>query len=102
MKEVVNFIRDAFKSKDFIPLHVPRFLGNEKKYLNETIDTTFVSSVGAYVDQFETQMQAITGTEKAVAVVNGTAALQVALQLAGVKAGEEVLTQALTFVATAN
>ncbi len=99
---VISFIRNAYKTEAFIPLHVPHFGGKEKQYLVDTIDTTFVSSVGAYVDKFEVMMSEITGTKKAVAVVNGTAALQIALQLAGVKANEEVLTQALTFVATAN
>lgn len=98
----IDFIRSVFNSKDFIPLHVPIFNGNEKKYLLDTIDSTFVSSVGAYVDKFESLMASITQTNKAVAVVNGTAALQVALRLAGVKPNTEVITQALTFVATAN
>jgi aminotransferase in exopolysaccharide biosynthesis len=83
-------------------LHEPRFRGNEKKYVLDTIDSTFVSSVGAYVDRFEEMMQEITGTEKAIAIVNGTSALQVSLRLVGVSAGDEVITQALTFVATAN
>lgn len=98
----IDFIRSVFNSKDFIPLHVPIFNGNEKKYLLDTIDSTFVSSVGAYVDKFELLMASIAQTNKAVAVVNGTAALQVALRLAGVKPNTEVITQALTFVATAN
>ena len=98
----ISFIKEQYKTENFIPLHVPHFGGNEKKYLLETIDSTFVSSVGAYVDLFEETMQNITQTQKAVAVVNGTAAIQVALRLIGVKAGDEVLTQALTFVATAN
>lgn len=100
--KITQFIRDHYQTNEFIPLHEPRFRGNEKKYLLDTIDSTFVSSVGAYVDKFERMIQNITGAVKAVAVVNGTASLQVALRLAGVKAGEEVLTQALTFVATAN
>ena len=99
---VLSFIKGQYKTESFIPLHVPHFGGNEKKYLLETIDSTFVSSVGAHVDQFELMMQAITQTQKAVAVVNGTAGIQVALRLVGVQAGDEVLTQALTFVATAN
>jgi len=99
---VISFIKEQYKTESFIPLHVPHFGGNEKKYLLETIDSTFVSSVGAYVDQFEITMQTITQTQKAVAVVNGTAAIQVALRLLDVKFGDEVLTQALTFVATAN
>ncbi|MCT1532647.1 LegC family aminotransferase [Sphingobacterium daejeonense] len=102
INEILSFIKDQYKTDDFIPLHVPRFRGNEKKYLNETIDSTVVSSVGAYVDQFESMMENIVEVEKAVAVVNGTSSLQVALRLAGVKAGDEVITQALTFIATAN
>jgi aminotransferase in exopolysaccharide biosynthesis len=102
IQETIAFIRESFHSNDFIPLHEPRFRGNEKKYLNETIDSTFVSSVGAYVDKFEEMMTQITSTQKAVAVVNGTAGIQVGLRLVGVKTGDEVLTQALTFVATPN
>ena len=98
----IAFVQDTFQTKGFIPLHAPVFSGKEKEYLLDTIDSTFVSSVGAYVDTFEEKMQQLTQTPKAVAMVNGTAALQVALRLAGVKAGDEVLTQALTFIATAN
>ncbi|MDE5493029.1 LegC family aminotransferase [Elizabethkingia meningoseptica] len=102
MNQFISFVRDQYKTNQFIPLHEPRFRGNEKKYLIDTIDSTFVSSVGAFVDKFEVQMQEITKATKAVAVVNGTSSLQVALRLAGVKAGDEVITQALSFVATAN
>lgn len=103
IKRSINFIRNKFKEKDkFIPLHVPCFIGNEKKYLKDCIDSTFVSSVGAYVDQFEEKMSLITQTKKSVAVVNGTSALQISLKLVGVKTNDEVITQALTFVATAN
>lgn len=84
------------------PLHEPRFQGSELRYVQECIASTFVSSVGQYVDRFERELAAFTGARRAVAVVNGTAALQVALQLAGVEAGDEVLVPALTFVATAN
>ena len=101
-KDLINFIRNKFNSEDFIPLHVPVFNGNEKKYLKDCIDSTFVSSVGAYVDKFEGLMNTITQTKKTTAVVNGTAALQVALRLVGVQKDDEVITQALTFVATAN
>lgn len=101
-QETISFIRESFNSNDFIPLHEPIFYGNEKKYLNDTIETTFVSSVGAFVDKFEVMMENITTTKKAVAVVNGTAGIQVALRLVGVQSGNEVITQALTFVATAN
>jgi len=102
VQETISFIRDTFNSTEFIPLHEPRFVGNEKQYLIDTIDSTFVSSVGTYVDKFEAMMQDITATKKTVAVVNGTAGIQIALRLVGVKSGDEVLTQALTFVATAN
>ncbi|WP_026945880.1 LegC family aminotransferase [Algoriphagus marincola] len=101
-QETIKFIQDKFKSKDFIPLHAPVFIGNERKYVMDTLDSTFVSSVGAYVDLAEKIMAEISQTKKAVAVVNGTSGLQIALQLAGVKTGDEVITQALTFVATAN
>jgi perosamine synthetase len=100
--EVIGFIKNQFDNKEFIPLHEPRFLGNEKKYVLDTIDSTFVSSVGAYVDKFELMMSSISGTNKSIAVVNGTSALQVALRVAGVSAGDEVITQALTFIATVN
>jgi perosamine synthetase len=83
-------------------LHVPIFSGKEREYVLDTLESTFVSSVGAYVDRAEQMMADISQTQKAVAVVNGTAGLHMALQLVGVKPGEEVLTQALTFVATAN
>jgi len=102
INHIISFIRDTYKTNNFIPLHEPRFRGNEKKYVLETIDSTFVSSVGPFVDQFENMMQSITGSPKSVAVVNGTAALEIALKLVGVNAGDEVITQALTFVATAN
>ncbi len=100
--DVIGFIKNQFDNKAFIPLHEPRFWGNEKKYVEDTIDSTFVSSVGAYVDKFELMMSSISGTNKSIAVVNGTSALQVALRLAGVNAGDEVITQALTFIATIN
>ena len=99
---VTEHIKDLYGTREFIPLHVPRFRGKEKEYLEHCINTTFVSSVGKFVDQFEAQIARISRTKKAVAVVNGTAGIQVALRLSGVKAGDEVLTQALTFVATAN
>ena len=101
-EKIVSFIRNKFRSEDFIPLHVPMFKGNEKKYVNECIDSTFVSSVGPFVNKFEELMNQITETKKTTAVVNGTAALQVGLRLVGVKENDEVITQALTFVATAN
>ena len=102
IKNTIAFIQEIYKTKEFIPLHAPTFGGNEKKYLNETIDSTFVSSIGVFVDKFEVMMSSLTKTKKAVAVVNGTAGIQIALRLLGVKEGDEVITQALTFVATAN
>ena len=99
---VTEYIKDLYGTRKCIPLHVPKFRGKEKEYLTQCIDTTFVSSVGKFVDLFEVQMTQISKTKKAVAVVNGTAGIQVALRLVGVKPGDEVLTQALTFVATAN
>lgn len=100
--QLVKFVRDLYQTKDFVPLHAPSFAGNEKAYLNKTIDSTFVSSVGEFVDQFETQAQVFTGSSRAIATVNGTAALHTALHMADVRAGDLVLTQALTFVATCN
>lgn len=97
-----QFVRDIYQTDKFIPLHEPRFLGNEKKYVNETIDSTFVSSVGAFVTDFEEKVQKFTGAKKAIATVNGTAALHTALLMAGVKCDDIVITQALTFVATCN
>ena len=104
MKEnLIKFIRKTFGvEKDFIPLHEPRFVGNERKYVLDAIDSTFVSSVGEYVDKFEKMMCKITGAKYAIALVNGTNALHLSLILAGVKTDDEVLTQPLTFVATAN
>jgi aminotransferase in exopolysaccharide biosynthesis len=101
-KEIIDFVKLQYPKQDFIPLHAPFFNGNEKKYVLDTIDSTFVSSVGAYVDKFEIMMADLSKTQKAVATVNGTSALQVALRLSGVQNGDEVLTQALTFIATIN
>ncbi|WP_351014887.1 LegC family aminotransferase [Shewanella sp. AC91-MNA-CIBAN-0169] len=99
---ICQFIRDIYQTDQFIPLHAPTFAGNEKLYVADTIDSTFVSSVGKYVDEFENKIEHYTGAAKAVAVVNGTAALHTALYMAGVKRGDFVITQALTFVATCN
>ena len=100
--DIVNFIKSVFKSDEFIALHEPKFIGNEKKYLNECIDSTYVSSVGKFVDKFEENIAKFTGSKFAIATSNGTAALHVSLLLAGVKAGDEVITQPLTFIATCN
>jgi len=100
--DIIDFIKSQYPTKSFIPLHEPNFIGKEREYVLDAIDSTFVSSVGAYVDKFEIMMSNLTKTQKAVAVVNGTSALQVSLRLSGVGAGDEVLTQALTFIATIN
>jgi len=99
---VVNFIKSTYKTDSFIPLHEPRFSGNEKKYLNECIDSTFVSSVGKFVDRFEEDIAKYTGAKYAIATNNGTSALHVSLLISGVENGHEVITQPLTFVATCN
>jgi perosamine synthetase len=102
ISETISFIRELYRTDRPIPLHEPRFQGREREYVDDAIASTFVSSVGAYVDRFEREFAEYTGSAKAVAVVNGTSGLQVALQLVGVRPGDEVLTQALTFVATPN
>jgi aminotransferase in exopolysaccharide biosynthesis len=100
--KIVEFVRNIYQTNDFIPLHKPTFDGNEQKYVLETIQSTFVSSVGKFVDEFEQKIEDYTGTAKAVATVNGTAALHAALYVAGVQRGDFIITQALTFVATCN
>lgn len=100
--EFVKFVKDLYQTNEFIPLHEPRFIGNEKEYVNECITSTFVSSVGKYVDIFEKKIEEYTGAKKAVACINGTNGLHIALQLVGVKQGDEVITQPLTFIATTN
>ena len=101
-QEITDFIHGLYGTQDRVPLSVPRFIGNEKKYLEECIDSTFVSSVGPFVDRFETEIARYTGAARAVVCVNGTNALHMALMLAGVERGDEVLTQSLTFIATCN
>ncbi len=100
-EKTINFINELYGQEN-VPLSVPKFIGNEKKYLEECIDTTFVSSVGQFVDRFEKDMAAYTGAKRAVVCVNGTNALHMAMMLAGVERDDEVLTQALTFIATCN
>ncbi|MBT8435964.1 MAG: LegC family aminotransferase [Gammaproteobacteria bacterium] len=101
-ESLVEFVRDTYRTSEFIPLHAPTFAGKEREYVNDTLESTFVSSVGNFVDRFEEDIQRYTGTPRAVATVNGTAALHTALYMAGVKTGDLVITQALTFVATCN
>ena len=98
-REITEFIRGIY-GDGIIPLHSPCFHGNEKKYLEECIDSTFVSSVGPFVDRFERDAEKYTGAARAVVCVNGTCALHMALMLAGASAGDEVITQPLTFIAT--
>ena len=101
-QELVTFIRNQFDTDNFIPLHSPHFEGKEKEYICNTIDSTFVSTVGEYVNQFEEKISQYTGAKYAVATINGTSALHIALIVAGVRANDEVITQSLTFVATCN
>ena len=98
----IGFIKEVFGNQEFTPLAVPVFAGNEKKYLEECIDTTFVSSVGKFVDRFEKDMAEYAGCKKAVVCVSGTNALHMSMMLVGVERNDEVLTQALTFIATCN
>lgn len=100
--ELIKLVRDIYSTNEFIPLHAPSFSGNEQKYVTETITSTFVSSVGKFVEEFEQKVQQVTGSAKAIATVNGTAALHSALYLADVRVGDLVITQALTFIATCN
>lgn len=100
--QLTGFVRKLYGQEGFIPLHAPVFLGREKEYLNDCVDSTFVSSVGAYVDRFEGLMREITGARHAIATMNGTAALHLSLVLAGVGRDDEVITQPLSFVATCN
>lgn len=100
--DIVQFVKTLYPGKDFIGLHEPVFKGNEKKYTEQCIDSTFVSSVGEFVGRFEKVTAEYTGIPYAVACVNGTAALHMALILCDVQQDDEILTQALTFVATAN
>lgn len=103
-KDIVEMIRERYHAVDGerVMLHAPTFAGNEKRYLEECIDSTFVSSVGPFVDRFEHDIEAYTGARRAVVCVNGTNALHMAMMLAGVERDDEVLTQALTFIATCN
>ena len=100
--EVINFIKLLYNNKKFIPLHEPRFVGNEKKYLNECIKSTFVSSVGKFVDQLESKIAKYTNSKYAIATTNGTSAIHISLILAGVDQNSEVITQSLNFIASSN
>jgi aminotransferase in exopolysaccharide biosynthesis len=100
-QEIVGFIKSLYPNDNPIPLHAPRFLGREKEYLTKCIDTTFVSYVGQFVNDFEEHIKRLTGAKHAIAIVNGTCALKLLLIAAGVKPGDEIITQAISFVATA-
>lgn len=100
--EIIDFIKSLYPNENPVPLHAPRFTGNEKQYVVDAIDSTFVSSVGKYVDRFEEMICEISGAKYAIAIVNGTCALHIALKLADVQPGDEVITQPVSFVATAN
>lgn len=101
-RELSEFIRSIYNTNEFIPLHAPTFGEQERANVLDTIESTFVSSVGKYVDDFEAQIKNFTGATRAIATVNGTAALHTAMYMAGVKRDDYVITQALTFVATCN
>ena len=101
-EDVIKFIQNMYKTTGFIPLHEPKIIGNEKKYLNECIDSTFISSAGKFVDKLENEIENYTGAKYAIATNSGTSALHIALLLANVENGDEVITQPLTFVATCN
>lgn len=101
-EKIIQFIKSKFPNKEFIPLHSPHFGGNERKYINETIDSTFVSSVGEFVNLFERKLVEFTSCKYAIATVNGTSALHIALLLCNVTNNDEVISQAITFIATAN
>lgn len=100
--DFIDFVKKIYGNKKEIPLHEPKFIGNEKKYLKDCIDTTFVSSIGKYVDKFEKKIAKYTGAKYAVATTNGTSALHVSLILAGVEQDDEVITQPLNFIASCN
>lgn len=100
--DLIKFVRQWYQTDAFIPLHEPRFKDIDRKYVTDCIDSTFVSSVGEYVTRFEKDLAAFLNVRRTVVTVNGTAALQMALHLAGVNPGDEVITQPLTFVATVN
>lgn len=101
-ERIIRFVREQYATNEFIPLHAPVFRGRERELVLDTVDSTFVSSVGAYVDRFERDAAVYCGSPRAVAVMNGTAALHISLVLAGVEREDLVVTQSLTFVATCN
>ena len=101
-KSLINFIHNLYETDEFIPLHEPQFEGNEKKYVTDAIDSTYVSSSGYYVNKFEEDISVLTSCTKAVSLVNGTAALSLAMYMSNIRTGDLVITQPLTFIATCN
>ena len=103
-KMKTEFVKEAkdIYGNSFIPLHRPVFEGNEIKYLKECVESNFVSSMGTFVDKFESDIASYVGSKYAISTVNGTYALHMSLLISGVEPGDEVLTQALTFIATCN
>ena len=101
-KSLINFIQKLYETNEFIPLHEPQFEGNEKKYVTDAIDSTYVSSSGYYVDKFEEDISVLTSCTKAVSLVNGTSALSLAMYMSNIRTGDLVITQPLTFIATCN
>ena len=100
--KIINFIRSLYGDETYLPLHAPIFIGNEKKYLTECIDSTYVSTIGPYVNELESSISEYTNSKRAIACVNGTSALHLALELINLNEGHEVITQPLSFVATVN
>ena len=101
-KSLINFIQKLYETNEFIPLHEPQFEGNEKKYVTDAIDSTYVSSSGYYVNKFEEDISVLTSCTKAVSLVNGTSALSLAMYMSNIRTGDLVITQPLTFIATCN
>ncbi|MCG7552481.1 LegC family aminotransferase [Pseudoalteromonas piscicida] len=102
VRDIVGFIREYHKTNEFIPLHAPKFIGNEKHYVCETLESTFVSSVGMFVTRFEDELKMFTKAPAVSATVNGSSALYISLYMAGVRQSDLVITQPMTFVATCN
>ena len=100
--DFIHYVRKIYDTEDNIPLHQPKFIGNEKKYLNDCINTNFVSTVGKFVTDFEEKIARYTGAKYAIATTNGTSALHTSLKLANVDQNSEVITQSLNFVASSN
>ena len=100
--EFVEFVQEIYRTKEFIPLHAPRFGDKERNYVLDTLDSTYVSTIGEYVDEFERRLSEYTGAKYVVATINGTAALHAALMVCGIQPEDEVITSPLTFIATCN